>query len=79
MGIWITPETCKLRSSFTEPIFGATAFNSLSSRMSQPTETHRTVPVGSNDDRKAQDGRGWALSSHSTMTSGQEVTWPLHS
>lgn len=73
MGIWITPDTCKLRSSFSAPILGARAFITSSSRINQPTDAQRTVPGASNDARKVHVGMGWALSSHSTMTRGQAL------
>lgn len=73
MGIWITPDTCKLRSSLMAPMFGASAVIWPSSRINQPTEAQRTVPDGSNDARCAHPGMGWALSSHSTITRGQEA------
>lgn len=76
MGIWITPETCRLRSSVMAPMLGARAFICPSSRISQPTEAHLIVPVGSNDARYTQLGIGWALSSHSIMTNGQEQPVP---
>ncbi len=73
VGIWITPDTCTLFSSFKPPMFGASAFTLSSSRISQPTDAQWTVPTASNDDRNDQAEIGCALSSHSIMTRGRAL------
>lgn len=58
-------------------MFGASTLTCGVSRMSQPTEAQRIAPGASKDARYAHPGIGWALSSHSIKTSGQEVTLAL--
>ena len=73
VGIWITPDICTLLSSWSAPMFGASAFMSSSSRIIQPTDAQVMMPEASKDDRKDQDGIGCALSCHSIMTRGHDV------